>query len=175
MQNNSYVAAVAAAKKHSFRKEERTAITSGDAHCGPTVQHLYDKTKDPGRPNLRQVHLMEVELIEHLKTLGFEIMAGELGENVTTRNLDLVELGAGTRLKLGEKAIIQITGLRSPCVKIERFRKGLHRALTARRDAQAYMRSAVMAVVIESGTVRVGDEIQVNEGADGPRIHLCPV
>ena len=147
----------------------------GDAHCGATVQHLYDKAKGPSRPNLRQVHLMEFELIEHLRTLGFEVRAGELGENITTRNLDLTELGAGARLKLGENAIIEITGLRAPCVKIERFRKGLRRSLTACRDGQPYMKSAVMAVVIESGTVRAGDDIQVKDSGVRPRIPLRPV
>src|SRR5947207_13940928 len=92
MRNVHCVAAVAAAKNHTFRKEERMAVRliaghgiQGDAHCGATVQHLYDKAKGPSRPNLRQVHLMEFELIEHLRTLGFEIGAGELGEILTTR------------------------------------------------------------------------------------------
>jgi MOSC domain-containing protein YiiM len=181
-QANPYVAAVAAAKKHTFNKGEKNGIwliagrgIQGDAHCGATVQHLYDKTKDASRPNLRQVHVIEAELIDHLQTLGFDVSVGELGENVVTRNIDLVELHAGTRLKLGEDAIIEITGLRAPCFKIERFKTGLRRALTAHRCGQAYMRSAVMAVVIESGTIRAGDKIQVKGRGDGSRIPLRPV
>ena len=164
MQRSPCVAAVAASKKHAFRKEEKNAIRliagcgiQEDSHCGPYVQHLYDNAKDPTRPNLRQVHLIEEELIGHLQTLGFDIKGGELGENVMTRNLNLVELGAGARLKLGDAAVVEITGLRAPCVKIEQFKKGLRRAVTAHRSGHVYMKSAVMAVVLESGTVRVGD------------------
>jgi MOSC domain-containing protein YiiM len=182
MQENPYVAAVAAAEKHTFDKKEKNSIwliagrgIQGDAHCGATVQHLYDKAKDASRPNLRQVHVIEAELIDHLQTLGFDVNVGELGENVVTRNIDLVELHAGTRLKLGEDAIIEITRLRAPCFKIERFKTGLRRVLTAHRRGQAYMRSAVMAVVIESGTIRAGDKIQNKGRGGGRRTLLRPV
>jgi MOSC domain-containing protein YiiM len=173
------VVAVAAAKKHAFRKQTRKAITlmaglgvEGDAHCGARVQHLYDKARDPSRPNLRQVHLIEQEFIEQLKTLGFDIEAGQLGENVTTRHLSLVELDAGTVLQLGQDAVIEVTGLREPCIKIGRFQKGLQQAVTVNRDGQTYMKAAVMAVVITSGTVRVGDIIQVKGRRNGQRIAL---
>jgi len=181
-QDSPYVAAVAAAEKHTFNKEEKNSIwliagrgIQGDAHCGTTVQHLYDKGKDASRPNLRQVHVIEAELIDHLRTLGFDVRVGELGENVVTRNINLVELHAGARLKLGEDAIIEITGLRAPCFKIERFKTGLRRVLTAHRRGQPYMRSAVMAVAIESGTIRAGDKIQIKGRGDGRRTLLRPV
>lgn len=182
MQDSPYVAAVAAAEKHTFNKEEKNGIwlvagrgIPGDAHCGTTVQHLYDKAKDASRPNLRQVHVIEAELIDRLRTLGFDIKVGELGENVVTRNIDLVELHAGARLKLGEDAIIEITGLRAPCFKIERFKTGLRRILTAHRRGEAYMPSAVMAVVIESGAIRAGDKIQVKDRGNRRRIPLRPI
>jgi MOSC domain-containing protein YiiM len=172
MPNKFSVVAVAAAKDHSFHKNETNAIRliagrgiHGDAHCGARVQHLYDQAKDASQPNLRQVHLLESELLEHLQTLGFEIMPGQLGENITTRNLRLIDLYAGARVRVGAKSVIEITGLREPCVKIERFKKGLRAAVTARRGAYAYMKSAVMAAVIESGTVYAGDEIDVIDGA----------
>ena len=152
MQKSPYVAAVAASKKHSFRKEERNAVRliagrgiHEDAHCGTYVQHLYDKAKDPARPNLRQVHLIEEELIEHLQTLGFDIKRGELGENVMTRNVNLIELGAGARLKLGNDAVVEITGLRVPCVKIERFKKGLRRAVQGSWRRNSRCRTPVIA------------------------------
>jgi MOSC domain-containing protein YiiM len=138
------------------------------------VQHLYDKAKDPARSNLRQVHLIEEELIEHLQTLGFDIKRGDLGENVTTRNLNLLEFGAGARLKLGDDAVVEITGLRNPCVKIERLKKGLRQAVTTHGGGHIYMKSAVMAVVINSGTVRVGDNIQVEISGYGA-LPLQPV
>lgn len=177
-----YVAAVAAAKKHTFRKEATSTITlmlglgvQGDAHCGACVQHLYDKARDPARPNLRQVHLVEQELIEQIKTLGFNIGPGQLGENITTCHLCLTELEAGSTLQLGTDARIQITGLREPCAKIDRVQRGLRKAVTASRTGQAYMKGAVMGVVIAAGTVSVGDVIRFSRPANGPGLVLQPV
>jgi MOSC domain-containing protein YiiM len=176
------VVAIAAAEKHTFLKEVRSSIRlvagrgiQGDAHCGRCVQHLHDKAKDSGRPNLRQVHLIEEELIDHLQALGFDIGPGDLGENVRTRNISLVELDLGTRLKLGDDAVVEITGLRTPCIKIDRLKSGLRRAVTANRCGHDYMKSAVMAVVIESGTVGVGNHITVTGPEDGSRLLLGPV
>jgi MOSC domain-containing protein YiiM len=114
-------------------------------------------------------------LIDHLQTLGFDVEVGELGENVATRNIDLVELHAGTRLRLGEDAIIEITGLRAPYFKIERFKRGLRRVLTAHQRGQAYTPSAVMAVVIKSGTIRARDKIEVKRRRGVRQIGLRPV
>jgi len=177
-----YVAAVAAAKKHTFSKEVNRTITlmvglgvQGDAHYGAYVRHLYDMARDPARPNLRQVHLIEQELIEQVKTLGFNIGPGQLGENITTCHLSLLELEAGSVLQLGTDALIQITGLRGPCAKIDRFQRGLRKAVTANRGGQAYMKGAVMGVVIAAGTVSVGDVIRISQPANGPGFALRPV
>jgi MOSC domain-containing protein YiiM len=166
------VTAVAAGSKHRFSKEIRSTITllaglgvEGDAHCGAYVQHLYDQAKDPSRPNLRQVHLVEQELLEQLGTLGFSITPGQLGENITTRHIGLPRLAAGTVLQLGTRALICITGLREPCVKISRFQKGLQKAVSAKRDGRSFMRGAVMGVVIASGGVSAGDAIQIRPSA----------
>ena len=85
--------------------------------------------KDPTRPNLRQLHLVQSELIEELNATGFDVRPGDLGENITTGQIDLPALPQGTLLRLGHTAIVEITGLRTPCVKIERFRKGLEARL----------------------------------------------
>src|SRR5947208_7047769 len=113
------ISAVAAGKKHRFSKEIQSTITllaglgvESDAHCGAYVQHLYDKAKDPRRPNLRQVHLVEQELLEHLGTLGFAITPGQLGENITTLHINLPRLDEGTILQLGTTALVRITRLR---------------------------------------------------------------
>ena len=123
------VVAVSAAKKHGFSKAPTNNITllaglgvAGDAHCGANVQHLYDKARNPARPNLRQVHLIEQELLDQLKEDGYAVGPGQFGENVTTRHLNLLELEVGTVLRLGENAQVRITGLREPCVKISRCR-----------------------------------------------------
>ena len=176
------VAAVAAAEKHTFSKEATSTITlmlglgvQGDAHCGACVQHLYDKARDPARPNLRQVHLVEQELIKQVRTLGFNIGPGQFGENITTCHLSLTELEGGTVLQLGTDALIQITGLREPCVKIDHLQKGLRKAITANRNGQAYMQGAVMGVVIASGTISVGDVIRLRRPANERGFVLRPV
>jgi MOSC domain-containing protein YiiM len=176
------VAAVAAGKKHRFSKEIQSTITllaglgvEGDAHCGAYVQHLYDQAKDPTRPNLRQVHLVEQELLEQLGTLGFALKPGQLGENITTRHIDLPWLDAGMVLQLGTTALVRITGLREPCVKLARFQKGLQKAVTAKRDGRTFMRGAVMGVVVASGEVSAGDAIQMRQSAGAASKALYPV
>jgi MOSC domain-containing protein YiiM len=180
--NVPLVAAVAASGRHGFRKEVCPAITlvqgvgvDGDAHAGATVQHLYDKAKEPFRPNLRQVHLVEEELILELNALRFWVAAGDLGENITTRHIRLAELETGVVLELGSRARIQITGLRSPCVKIERLQPGLRRAVTRTSAGRAAVTRAVMAVVVASGTVAAGDAIRIVNQTRGARKVLRPV
>jgi MOSC domain-containing protein YiiM len=126
----------------------------GDAHEGRTVQHRSRVARDPTQPNLRQVYLIQEELLEALGARGFEIGPGEIGENVTTRGIDLPALPAGTRLRLGERAVVEVTGLRNPCAQLEAFRPGLMRALTD-------CRAGAMSIVIESGDIRAGDAIAV--------------
>ena len=177
-----YVAAVAAAKGHTFSKEVARAITllighgvQGDAHCGHYVQHLYDRARNRSRPNLRQVHLIEHELIARLRALGFKLGPGELGENITTCRLSLTDLECGAVLQLGTDAVVQITGLRQPCAKIDRLQRGLRKAVSANRGGQTYMIGAVMGIVIAPGTVSVGDVIRPRRSADGPGSALLPV
>jgi MOSC domain-containing protein YiiM len=176
------VVAVAAAKTHQFSKETQGAVmlvaglgVAGDAHCGASVQHLHDRAKDPAQPNLRQVHLIEHELLEQLRSSGFSVAPGQLGENITTRHIDLLRLEAGTLLLLGAKAIVRITGLREPCVKIARLQKGLQKAVTATRDGQVFMRSAVMGVVAAGGEVCAGDPIHIRPSPGAQSTALRPV
>jgi MOSC domain-containing protein YiiM len=134
----------------------------GDAHLGTTVQHLYPMKRDPTQPNLRQVHLIHAELHEELRAVGFELAPGEMGENVTTRGIDLLGLPSGTRLRLGDAAIVEVTGLRNPCHQLDKLRQGLM-AATLDRDAEGNLirKAGVMAVVIEGGIVRAGDRIGI--------------
>jgi len=176
------VVAVSAAKKHGFSKETTNNITllaglgvAGDAHCGANVQHLYDKARNPARPNLRQVHLIEQELLDQLREVGYAVGPGQLGENVTTHHLNLLELEVGTVLQLGENAQVRITGLREPCVKIDRFQRGLQKAVTVRHDGHTYMKGAVMGIVIDSGTISVGDIIHITAPTSGLDSPLRPV
>lgn len=132
----------------------------GDAHAGATVQHRSRVAKDPSQPNLRQVHLLHAELLDELRDEGFDLEPGEIGENVTTRGIDLLGLPCGTRLRLGDEAVVEVTGLRNPCGQLEGVRAGLQKA-TLDRDASGGLvrKAGIMAIVIEDGTVRTGDEI----------------
>ena len=155
--------------EHNFSKPPVDQLTllaglgiEGDAHAGRTVQHLSRMAKEPNAANLRQVHLIHAELFEELAEKGFSVGPGQLGENITTRGLDLLGLSRGTRLRLGEEALIEITGLRSPCVQINAFAAGLMAAtLDKAPDGSLVRKSGVMAVVITSGDVRVGDGIEL--------------
>ena len=134
----------------------------GDAHCGETVQHLYLKRKNPGAPNRMQVHLLQSELFNELALAGFDLQPGQLGENITTRGIDLVSLPLGTRLHLGSGAIVELTGLRTPCRQIETFMPGLLRQVVGRHVAnQASPKTGVMATVLHSGEVQAGSGIRV--------------
>jgi len=134
----------------------------GDAHLGTTVKHRSRVARDPTQPNLRQVHLIHAELHDELAAAGFEVSPGELGENVTTRGVALLDLPAGTRLRLGASAIVEITGLRNPCVQIDRFRPGLLQRVVGRGDGGAtWRKTGIMSVVIAGGDVGPGDAIEV--------------
>jgi MOSC domain-containing protein YiiM len=164
------VTAVSRSKDHTFSKPNDLIIrlvaglgVEGDAHMGEKVQHRsHIRKQGPNIPNLRQVHLIHEELFDELRAAGFELRPGVLGENVTTHGVDLLALPAGTRLKLGAEAVVEITGLRNPCRQIEAFRPGLLSAVLG-RDPQGNLirKTGVMAVVLAGGDVTAGDAVTV--------------
>src|SRR4051812_26245669 len=128
MITRSVVVSVSADPVHHFSKPVRSEIVLvagqgivDDAHAGVFVRHRYLARWHPRMPNDRQVHLIEAELFETVAAAGYRIGPGALGENVTTRGLDLCHLPLGTHLHLGSSAIIELRGLRTPCVLINRF------------------------------------------------------
>lgn len=163
------VVAVSSSPVHSFGKANRASIrlltglgVEGDAHLGTTVKHRSRVARDPSQPNLRQVHLIHAELLDELRGAGFVVSAGALGENLTTRGIELLRLPAGTRLHLGGEAIIEVTGLRNPCIQLDRFQPGLMAAVLDRAaDGGLVRKSGVMAVVVRGGEVRPGDAVRV--------------
>ena len=165
----SKVLAVSLGASHTFSKAASSHIkliaghgAEGDAHCGVTVKHRSRVARDPTQPNLRQVHLMHAELFDELAAKGFAVAPGDLGENITTVNIALLALPAGTRLQLGESAVVELTGLRNPCLQLDRFQPGLMAATLDRSPEGAVVRKAgVMGVVIQGGWVRPGDWIRV--------------
>jgi len=176
------VEAVSSSATHTLTKPSQAAIrlleglgVEGDAHAGTTVKHRSRVLKNPFQPNLRQVHLIHAELHEELRAAGFVVAAGQMGENITTRGVALLDLPTGTRLRLGEEATIEITGLRNPCSQLESIQRGLMAAVLD-RDAEGNLvrKAGVMAIVITSGVVRPDDAITV-ELPPPPHQTLQPV
>ncbi|HJX29358.1 MAG TPA: MOSC domain-containing protein [Thermoanaerobaculia bacterium] len=163
------VTAVSRSPVHRFSKETEGSIrllaglgVEGDAHLGETVKHRSRVRQDPTQPNLRQVHLIHSELHDELRAAGFDVSAGEIGENVTTRGVDLLGLPTGTRLYLGEVAVVEVTGLRNPCSQLDHFQPGLLAAVLGRDEHGNVIRKAgIMGIVLVGGEVRPGDPIQV--------------
>ena len=163
------VTAVHRSATHTFSKycEQRITLLAGlgvdgDAHMGTTVKHRSRVAADPTQPNLRQVHLVPAELHDALRTEGFEVAAGQMGENITTRGIDLQSLPTGAHLRIGESAVVELTGLRNPCGQLNGITDGLMGALARRDDGGNLVRRAgVMAIVVHGGVVQGGDPIVV--------------
>lgn len=161
------VTAVSSNGEYSFTKPNRDSITllaglgvEGDVHAGVTVKHRSRVAQDPTQPNLRQVHLVQEELFDEVGAAGFTVTPGDLGENITTRGIDLLGLPAGTLLRIGE-AVLEVTGLRNPCLQIDNFRQGLLKQVVGRDEAGNIVRKAgVMSIVREGGVVRPGDAVE---------------
>ena len=176
------VIAVARGSRHGPGKEARASIrllagvgVEGDVHAGEAVKHRSRVRRDPSQPNLRQVHLIHAELHEELRGRGFEIGPGDMGENVTTVGIDLLALPRGTRLRLGDEAVIEVTGLRNPCTQLDGIAPGLMAATLDRDgDGRLVRKAGVMAIVIREGDVRPGDAISADP-PPAPHSRLEPV
>jgi MOSC domain-containing protein YiiM len=159
------VVAVCADPKHRFSKTPCLSIAlvanlgiEGDAHFGSFAKHRYLARRNPRARNIRQVHLIPIELLDELQAAGHDVEPGDLGENITTAGLELERLPLDTDLRIGS-AVIRLTGLRTPCVLIDRFGKGLKTRLSAGGPGPPF-RAGVMAVVYGGGVVVPGDDIQ---------------
>ena len=176
------VTAVSRNASHTMVKSNQASIhlltglgVEGDAHLGKTVKHRSRVRRDPSQPNLRQVHLIHEELHEELRAAGFAVVPGQMGENVTTRGVDLLELPLGTRLHLGNEAVVEVTGLRNPCVQLDALQPGLMAATLGRDENGGVVRkTGVMSIVLVDGEVRAGDPIRV-ELPPEPHGALVPV
>jgi MOSC domain len=162
------VVGVQISKKHVFGKMAKDAIrlianfgVEGDSHAGPYDQHLYHIKRYGQRPNLRQVHLIQAELFDEVSDKGHTVRLGELGENVSTRNVVLLSLPTGTRLRLGPEAVIELTGLRNPCQQIEDWRPGLLKHMVETKPTGLMRKAGVMSIVLQGGEVRPGDPIEI--------------
>ncbi len=163
------VVAVHSSPNHAFSKAIQPGIelvvghgVQGDAHYGVTVKHRSRVAKDPTQPNLRQVHLLHEELLEDLSAKGLAVSPGQMGENITTRGIDLLRLSANTKLRIGSSAVVEVTGLRNPCAQIDNFKLGLLQAvLDKTQDGTLIRKAGVMGIVVTGGLVYPGDEVVV--------------
>lgn len=179
---SAIVVAVCRSPTHSFSKPVCDSIeliagigVAGDAHAGTTVKHRSRVARDPSQPNLRQVHLIHAELHDELRAAGFTVSPGDMGENITTRGVDLLGLPTGTLLHLGSEAVVEVTGLRNPCTQLDDFQSGLLAAVLDRDEHGRVVRKAgVMGVVVTGGEVRPGDVIEVKLPPE-PHRPLAPV
>ncbi len=174
---NATVLAVHRKALHAFSKDPvpQIELVAGhgvrdDAHFGVTVKHRSRVARDPTQPNLRQVHLLQQELLAEVLELGHAVAPGQMGENITTQGIDLLGLGAGTQLRLGPDAWIEVTGLRNPCAQIEAFKPGLLAAVLDRTaDGTLIRKAGVMAIVLQGGVLKAGDAIVVVHAPCSPR------
>ena len=163
------VTAVSRSSTHTFIKPRQDRIrlltglgVEGDAHLGEKVKHRSRVARDPNQPNLRQVHLIHAELHDELQMAGFTVSAGQMGENITTRGIALLGLPTGTRLHLGEIAVVEVTGLRNPCAQLDNFQIGLMAAVLDHDEHGRLIRKAgVMGIVLADGDVQPGDQITI--------------
>ncbi len=179
-----HVVSVSRDDSHRFSKVPTASISLiagfgvvGDAHAGEFVQHRSRVRRDPTQPNLRQVHLIDAELFGRARQFGYELGPGDLGENVLTAGVSLLELPTGTLLDFGGAAV-RLTGLRNPCVQINRFRPGLLKVVLSRdgkpstepapptgsSDAatpEVVRRCGVMGVVQRGGEISAGQSFTV--------------
>tara|TARA_B100002003_G_scaffold214525_1_gene212822 strand:+ start:45 stop:584 length:540 start_codon:yes stop_codon:yes gene_type:complete len=161
------VIAVCLDDQHNFSKNVRDSINlvegvgvEGDAHSGKLVQHRVLQSRDPSQPNLRQVHLLDIELLDELQSLGHNLNPGDMGENITTKGINLVELPLGTLLHLGETVTLEVTGLRNPCPLIEEYKTDLYKMF--RDDKRNLIRKAgIMSVVLKAGSIISNDVVTV--------------
>lgn len=163
------VVAVSISPSHTMRKENASTIAllaglgvEGDAHMGATVKHRSRVARDPSQPNLRQVHLIHAELMDELEAGGFAVAPGRMGENITTRGIDLLALPAGTNLHIGDSAIIEVTGLRNPCTQLDGIQPGLMQAVLGRDpDGNLIRKAGIMGIVLQGGEVKPNDSIRI--------------
>jgi MOSC domain-containing protein YiiM len=176
------VIAVASSATHTLTKPTAPSIrllaglgVAGDAHMDERVKHCSRVARDPTQPNLRQVHLIHAELFDELRAAGFDVAPGQMGENITTSGVDLLGLRTGTRLRFGDPAIVEVTGLRNPCAQLDRIQPGTLKAtLDLDADGNLVRKAGIMGVVIARGEIRPGDAVRIDLPAL-PHTPLAPV
>ena len=166
------VAAVHRSDEHTFSKATCESIelvaglgVNGDAHQGAKVKHRSRVAANPDQPNLRQIHLVMSELLDEVNSAGHNVVAGQLGESITTTGIDLISLPVGSMLRIGDTALVALTGLRNPCPQIKSVGDGLMKMMFIddqdNPEGPKIGRTGVMGVVIAGGIVAADDGIKI--------------
>jgi len=139
------IVSIAVSKKKGTRKvqvEEASLLVEhgleGDAHAGPWH---------------RQVSFLASESIEHARERGLDVTFGDFAENIATMGIDWLKVPVGTRLELGESALVEITQIGKEC----------HNkcAIYYLAGDCIMPKEGVFARVLKGGTLRCGDEIRM--------------
>ena len=105
--------------------------------------------RSDGRRSNRQVLIMDSETLSH-----FDLLPGQVRENVTVTGLDFSSISAGDKVSLGGDVILEITGDCEPCARMDELRRGLKDEIDGKRG--------LLAFVEKGGVVSVGAEVGVN-------------
>lgn len=132
----------------------------GDYHAGPLVRHRYLARKDPDRPNLRQVLIVDAAIFPELASQGISIGPGIMGENITVAGIDVMQLELGICLAIGP-ALVEITEKRNPCYQLNGIDPRLLKAVAFKQDRRIIFKAGMMARILKGGTVRAGDSVTV--------------
>ncbi|MEM9955813.1 MAG: MOSC domain-containing protein [Chloroflexota bacterium] len=138
---------------------EATDVTHGEFYRVPVDEasllagHGIEGDRKAGRNPKRHLNIMMRETLDDLAMCGYKTGAGAMGEQLQIRGVDIESLPSGTLLKLGDSAIIRLNKFRAGCVWLEQIQ--------GRDCADLENRIGLMATVMESGIIRVGDPVEI--------------
>ena len=105
----------------------------------------------------RQISLLAIESIDKMRAKGLDVGPGDFAENITTEGLDLVSLPVGTRMRLGS-SLVEVTQIGKVCHT---------RCAIYQQAGDCVMpKEGIFVRVLEGGSVRVGDAVQVLQEGD---------
>jgi MOSC domain-containing protein YiiM len=117
--------------------------------------HGINGDRKGGTPK-RQLNIMCYETLQGLGGEGFHVAPGEMGEQIVLSGIDLIDLTPGSRVQFGDSAVIEVVEPRNGCDRFEHIQ--------GKAPALAKRRLGVMACVVASGAIKVGDAVKVVEG-----------
>jgi len=99
----------------------------------------------------RQVSLLDINSINKMRSLGFNVNPGDFAENLTTEGIELISLPVGTRINIGKEVVLEITQIGKECHAGCAIFKQVGKCIMPKEG--------IFAKVIFGGTVSIGDQI----------------